>query len=70
MAAGIGDTAQVNRDGRQFFGDQSRQPGLVCRAIGDRKVLHDVVVEDHIPRAEGSSERLQASARHVKVRAI
>ena len=46
------------------------KPGPVRRAIGNREVLHNVVVDDRSPRAEGSAERLQASARHLDVRAI
>ena len=70
MAARVGDSAQVEREGLEVFRDQSRQPGPVHRAISNREVFHDVVVEDCGPHDEGSAERLQATARHLEVRAF
>ena len=70
VAAGVGDTAQVEREGLEVFSDQSRQPGPVRQAIGDHKVLRNVVVKDRSPRAKGSAERIQASARPLEVHAI
>ncbi|MEP6406865.1 MAG: hypothetical protein ABJ061_10105, partial [Marinobacter sp.] len=49
VAAGVGDTTQVERECLEVISDQSRQPGQVRRGIGDRKVLHHVIVEDRAP---------------------